>query len=105
MPREGLEAWPQVGTAWYSLVNLVGEAPAVAGVTVAMPCVDEAILQRLADILGRQAGHGGHHVARERPHTQRPCVLPTPPVILSSANRDDMVNTRVWWTAPGSGTL
>jgi hypothetical protein len=36
----------------YSLINPVREAPAVAGVTVAMPCVDEAVLQGLADVLG-----------------------------------------------------
>lgn len=40
------------GLTQYSLIDLVGEAPAVAGVTVAMPRVDEAVLQRLADVLG-----------------------------------------------------
>lgn len=36
----------------YSLINPVREAPAVAGVTVTVPCVDEAVLERLADVLG-----------------------------------------------------
>lgn len=71
----------------YSLVDLVREAPAVAGVAVAMPRVDEAILQRLADVLGRKASHGGHHVAREGPYAQRPRVLPTPPVVLCPAQQ------------------
>lgn len=75
------------GAVQYSLIDLVGETPAVAGITVAMPRVNEAILQGLADVLGRQARHGGHHVSREGPHTQRPCVLPAPPVILSPAQK------------------
>lgn len=40
------------GPARYSLIDLVGEAPAVAGVAVAMARVDEAVLQGLADVLG-----------------------------------------------------
>lgn len=53
LPREGLPALePPVGPHQHSLVDLVREAPAVAGVAVAMPRVDEAILQRLADVLG-----------------------------------------------------
>lgn len=87
-PGRGCWPWnPQQGPAQYSLVDLVGKAPAVTGVTVTMPCVDEAILQGLADVLGRQASHGSHHIAREGPHTQRPRVLPTPPVILSPAQQ------------------
>lgn len=50
MPGEGLIL--RRGPAWYSLINLVGKAPAVAGVAVAMSRVDEAILQGLADVLG-----------------------------------------------------
>lgn len=70
-----------------------------------MSCVDEAVLQRLTDVLGRQASHGGHHVAREGPHTQRPCVLAAPPVVLRPARQRLRGEHRCAGAAPGHGTL
>lgn len=52
----------------FLLINLIGEAPAVLGVGVSMPRVDEAVFKRLADVVGRQPGHRGHRVSGELPH-------------------------------------
>lgn len=68
-----------------------------------MPRVDEAVLQGLADVLGRQAGHGGHHVAREGSHTQRPRVLATPPVVLGPARQSWHSELETWRAAPALG--
>ena len=65
------------------LVDAVGEAPATAGVVVAVARVDEAVLQRAADVLGRQAGHRRHHLPGEQAQLQGPLVLAPPPEVLS----------------------
>lgn len=68
--------------SWSSLVDSVGEAPAAPGVAVSVSRVDEAVLERSADVVSRQARHRGHHVPGELADLQGPFVLATPPVVL-----------------------
>lgn len=57
-------------------------APAAVRVRVPVARVDERVLERSADVLGRQTGHRRHHVSRELAHAQRAPVLASPPVVL-----------------------
>lgn len=52
-------------------------------VCVTMTRVDEAVLQRPADVVRRQPRDGRHHVPGELPHLEGSLVLSTPPIILS----------------------
>lgn len=67
---------------------IVGKPPAVAGVAVAMPRVIEAILQRLADVLGRkgQPRRSPRREGRGPTHSAR-VFCPRSPVILSPAQQ------------------
>ncbi|TNN45033.1 hypothetical protein EYF80_044780 [Liparis tanakae] len=60
-------------------VDAVRVAPAAVGVRVSVPGVDEGVFERSADVVGGQAGHRRHHVARKLPDAQRAAVLPSPP--------------------------
>lgn len=65
-----------------SLINSVGEAPAVPGVAVSVPRVDEAVLEWSADIVSRQTCDRGHHVSGELADLESAFVLTSPPVVL-----------------------
>jgi hypothetical protein len=49
-----------------------------------MACVDEAVFEGSADVMGRQACNRGHHVPGELAQLQRALVLAPPPVVLRS---------------------
>lgn len=73
------------------LINSVGEAPAVPGVAVSVPRVDEAVLEWSADIVSRQTCDRGHHVSGELADLESAFVLTSPPVVL----RPDGENLRM----------
>lgn len=64
------------------LVNPVREAPAAMRVGVSVSCVDEAVLQRTADVMSWQTCDRCHHVPGELSNLQGPFVLTSPPVVL-----------------------
>lgn len=64
------------------LVDPVREAPAAVRVGVSVSRVDEAVLERPADVVSRQTRHRRHHVSGELSNLQRALVLTSPPVVL-----------------------
>lgn len=72
----------RTGRATSLLVDPVGEAPAAVGVGVSVSRVDEAVLERPADVVSRQTGDRRHHVSGELSQLQRALVLTSPPVVL-----------------------
>lgn len=77
-----ITAHKRTGRAASLLVDPVGEAPAVVGVGVSVSCVDEAVLERSADVVSRQTRDRRHHVSGELSHLQCALVLTSPPVVL-----------------------
>lgn len=70
-------------------------SPAPVRVRVSVSRVDERVFERPADVVGGQAGHGRHHVARKLTDTQRPPVLTSPPVVLCPENTHIDRNKRI----------
>lgn len=71
-----------------SLVDPVREAPAAVRVSVSVSRVDEAVLERPADVVSRQTGDRRHHVPGELSNLQRALVLTPPPVVLCPKERE-----------------
>lgn len=77
------------------LVDAVGEAPAAVRVGVSVSRVDEAVLERPADVVSRQTCHRRHHVPGELSHLQGALVLTPPPVVLRPEEQHDRRLTRM----------
>lgn len=89
-PAGNLSSLQQIraGRAADLLVDPVREAPAAVWVGVSVSRVDEAVLERPADVVSRQTGDRGHHVSGELSHLQGALVLTSPPVVLSPAETE-----------------